>query len=364
MNILYISKLSGNLWAGPNNSVPCQIKAQSNFDNCFWYNLNEVCIKEWVDLGLKCFTLKDYPSGRLKKLPKPFDNPDLAIVEELYCFPFEPIIKDLINYNIPYIIVPRSTLTLEAQNHKKLKKKLGNFIWFNKMINGASAIQYLTVKEQTDSSCYGDLRSFVVPNGINIPETHIDGIPLDSIRATYIGRVDIYQKGFDLLLDALFQCKDQLVKAKFKLNVFGPFTEKDHKTLLDLVEKYGLSDLICFNDPVFGNDKKNVLLNTNVFIMASRFEGLPMSLIEALSYGIPCLVTKGTNMAAEIDRYNAGWTSDNDVRAFKDALLQMICSFDDYSNYSKNALILANTFSWESIAAKTHNYYKEILDEK
>ena len=32
MNILYISKLSGNMWAGPNNSVPAQIMAQTKFD--------------------------------------------------------------------------------------------------------------------------------------------------------------------------------------------------------------------------------------------------------------------------------------------------------------------------------------------
>ena len=40
MNILFISKLSGNLWAGPNNSIPAQVKAQSRIDNVFWYNLN------------------------------------------------------------------------------------------------------------------------------------------------------------------------------------------------------------------------------------------------------------------------------------------------------------------------------------
>ena len=40
MNVLYISKLTGNLFAGPNNSVPAQIKAQSKIDNVFWYNLN------------------------------------------------------------------------------------------------------------------------------------------------------------------------------------------------------------------------------------------------------------------------------------------------------------------------------------
>ncbi len=42
MNVLYISNLTGNLFAGPNNSVPAQIKAQSKRDNVFWYNINDI----------------------------------------------------------------------------------------------------------------------------------------------------------------------------------------------------------------------------------------------------------------------------------------------------------------------------------
>lgn len=42
MNILYLSNLTGNLFAGPNNSVPAQIRAQSKIDNVFWYNINKM----------------------------------------------------------------------------------------------------------------------------------------------------------------------------------------------------------------------------------------------------------------------------------------------------------------------------------
>ena len=70
MNVLYISNLTGNLFAGPNNSVPAQIKAQSKRDNVFWYNINDIKREEWKEIN--CYNLKDYPSGRLKDLPKPF----------------------------------------------------------------------------------------------------------------------------------------------------------------------------------------------------------------------------------------------------------------------------------------------------
>ena len=123
MNVLYISNLTGNLFAGPNNSVPAQIKAQSQIDNVFWYNINEVKREEWERND--CYNLNDYPKKRLKDLPYPFNKPDIAIIEEFYCFPFCKMIADLKKSKIPYIIIPRSELTKKAQQRKKIKKIIG-----------------------------------------------------------------------------------------------------------------------------------------------------------------------------------------------------------------------------------------------
>ena len=116
MNILIISKLSGNLFAGPNNSVPAQVTALSCLDNVFWYNINNVKRKAWSEIG--CFNLEDYSPASLESLPTPFNKPDVAIVEELYCYPFSRIIKELQNESIPYVIIPRSELTKQAQSKK------------------------------------------------------------------------------------------------------------------------------------------------------------------------------------------------------------------------------------------------------
>ena len=361
MNILFISKLSGNLWAGPNNSVPAQIKAQSQLDNCFWYNLNSVKREEWQLDGLNCKNLTDHPSGRLADLPVPFNAPDVAIVEEVYCYPFEKIISDLIKKKIPYVIVPRSTLTIQAQKNKRIKKILGNIVWFNRMIKCASAIQYLTIAEQSESVGQWNVKSCVIPNGIYLSAERNTIRTGECVRALYIGRIDIYQKGFDILLEALNKTQDSLRKIGFHLKAFGPNREDALSSIIRLIESYGIGDLISFHDAVFKEEKQKQLRQSDLFVMASRFEGLPMGLIEAISYGIPCVVTVGTNLADKVKEYDAGWIAENNSESLSSALLQMATERELFESKGERAFRLSKEYSWQVIAENTHKWLTTLV---
>ena len=69
----------------------------------------------------------------------------------------------------------------------------------------------------------------------------------------------------------------------------------------------GIETVATIVDEIAGKAKEELLLNTDLFIMTSRLEGHPMGLIEALAYGVPCLVSRGTNMYDEVLSSNAGW---------------------------------------------------------
>ena len=362
MNILYISNLSGNLWAGPNNSVPAQIRAQSKIDNVFWFNYNHTKRVEWTRNGLDCKNLDDFPKGRLNDLPVPFNHPDIVVVEEFYCFPFCKIISDIQKQKIPYIIIPRSEMTGMAQENKKWKKKLGNLLYFNRFAKKAIGIQFLTENEKNDSGKKWNKKFFVIPNGIDLPEKKKEDFSFDCIKASYIGRIEIYQKGLDLLIDAIAELKDDLTNNNFQLTIYGPNRDEALTDLMCKVKMNYLENIVSFHEAVFNTRKAEVLLNTDVFIMTSRFEGHPMGLIEALSYGIPCVATRGTNMADEICDYDAGWTAENDKETIKQALRQMIFS-RNCSQKGKNAHALAMNYSWETIAKKSHAEYKQLLSD-
>lgn len=362
MNLLYISKLSGELWTGPNICVPEKIRAQSHIDNVLWYNLNHIKRPEWTINGLDCKNLSDYPTMRLRDIPKPFSNPDLVLIEEFYCYPFCILIKDIQNAKIPYIITPHSTMTRLAQKHKQIKKKLGNLLFFTKMAKKAAAIQFLTEEEKRESQVQWKTFGFVIPNGIILPEIKAFSKDHPNIVTSYIGRIELFQKGLDLLVKAVESNQLGLRNSSFSLNIYGPDRENGVHQLRKQIHMAQIEDLVSIHGPVIGVEKDFILRNTDVFILTSRFEGHPIGLLEALSYGVPCFVTEGTNMAKFIQEYDAGWCAENSSESITKGLVRMINEKQFFQTKGKNALRLSANYSWDEIAKCAHQKYEEILD--
>ncbi len=364
MNILFLSNLSGNLWTGPNNSVPAQIAAQKEQDNIFWFNLRCKVPATWTERKLPFLTSKEISSARLANLPAPFNHPDIVVVEEVYPHRFSRIIADVQKAHIPYIIIPRSQLTRQGQQRKLLKKWLGNLIYHKQLVRRAAAVQYLTKQEQVDSGAKWNKNSFVLPNGINLPDLPAKNFSSDKIQAVYIGRLEKYQKGLDILLEACRQIQGKLRAAHFTLTLYGPNHSNSMASLLPLIKQYQLEDILFFKPSVFGKEKEAVLRKADVFVMTSRFEGHPMGLIEALAYGLPCVATAGTNMREEIEKYDAGWTADTTAESIAAALEKMLAQRAQFAEKSANARRLAEQYDWTEIAKQSHQIYEEIIKGK
>lgn len=365
MNILYISHLDGRPWAGPTYSVPNQIKAQTKYDNVFWFNFYtrnhpEWTSSSWKELPYYC-DLIDYPSGNIHDLPSPFNKPDLIILEQFYCFAKTSVPRQLMRRSIPYVIVPRGELTEAAQKRKFLKKRLFNALYYNQFARKASAIQFLTDQEKTDSTEKWNDESLIVPNGVTLPQKIKTSFSKDSINAVVIGRIEPYQKGLDLLIEACKGCKEIILNAGLQINIYGPDRVGRLGEIQALTRESGLENVISFYDGIYGDEKERVLLGSDVFIIPSRFEGHPTALIEALSYGIPALVTTGANMRKEIENFDAGWGADVTSDSIKNTIINMINERGLFKEKGEHARLLANSYAWDSLAKDSHEKYLKLL---
>ncbi len=362
MRILYISRLAGYDWQGPSHSVPMQIGHQSKTDEVLWLNLGRSAKEEWKSLPYYLESDKKLKTV-LQDVPAPFENPDLVVFEGVYEYPFAKIVFDIWRRNIPYVLVPRSALTEKAQKKRAWKKVLGNLAFFNAFVKKAAAIHYLTDAEQKDS-CKWKKDSFVVPNGMLAQEKRkASFFEKGKTVITYVGRMEKYQKGLDILVSACGEIAAELRQAQAEIHLYGPDREGSVSEIAAEIEKHGLDDLLFLHDGVFGEEKERVLLESDAFLMTSRFEGLPMGLIEALAYGLPAMVTEGTNMTNVVEDFGAGWTADNSVEGVVSLLRRAIAERGKYQEKSANAHALSKQYNWESIAEKTHAEYEKLTEK-
>ena len=366
MNLLFISNLDGRPWAGPTYSVPRQIAAQTAYDNVFWYNIRNderegSDAEGWKRLPYY-HNLDEFPAMKISKLPEPFNRPDCVIVEEFYDYAKTPLLFELLFGSIPYIIIPRGELTSTAQIKKKVKKKMANAIIFKIYAQKAKAIYYLTEQEALESGSTWNKKWMVIPNGTEKKRAHKQNFSAKRIRCVSIGRIDPFQKGIDLLIDACFQIKEILRENNCVIDIYGPDRVNKVNELVNVIREKGMDDIICFHEAVYHQEKEDVLLNSDVFLMPSRFEGHPTALIDALSYGIPCLVTEGSNMKNEIVSAKAGWGADTTVDAIQTALCSMIRDRSKFLEMSNHALILSQEYDWEALALKAHNQFLSVLN--
>lgn len=362
MNVLYISALEGGEYSGPIHSVPERINGQRKYDNVFWINLTSIDNINVLNNDLYHYiSTKNF---RFSKLPQPFDVPDLIVFEEFFKLKLCYIARKAENSNIPYIIVPRCQMTQNYIKNKYLKKILASFLLFNHFAQNALAVQFLTEQEKRDSEFFFHGKSFILPNGIIKQKENalIKGTP---IIGTFIGRYSIWQKGLDLLLTSIEKEKAYLKKHNIIFNLYGPNDRTGSiEKIKNIVDEKNLNDLVYVNGPVYNIDKKKILLESSFFIHTSRFEGMPMAVLEALSYGLPCFVTQGSNMREEIQNYNAGWDAENTVESIKENLVELCNSTNSLTEKGRNAKNLANKYSWDSISKTCHEIYSILILNK
>jgi glycosyltransferase involved in cell wall biosynthesis len=315
-------------------------------------NWGSAKLTHWIETGVfhKSSMIE---KKSLKCFPPPFNKPDFVVFEGFYSVDSARFAKELRSNRIPYIITPRGSLTKQARhNGSEWKKRVAHWLFFDSFVKNATSIQFLT-KQENDDSISQCPNSFILPNGYLLPEKYKSDFSSNGIKVVFIGRIDIYHKGLDLLIDASVQIIDDLRKANVKFDIYGPYNEDASKLEKIIVEKK-LKDLFVLKGEVTGEKKENVLLDADVFILTSRFEGHPMGLMEALAYGLPVLVTEGANMKEEIQKADAGWGCNTSRESIKECLLKMISDQRRFSEKSKNARDLSKQYDWHLLAERFH----------
>ncbi len=239
--------------------------------------------------------------------------------------------------NKPYIISPRGSLIPELISKKSslLKKSYIKCIE-GKNLSGASAIHFTTKYEE---DMYKELglplkKSIIIPNGIdaniNLSQNSQDdinfkqkfGIPENAKILLSLGRLN-WKKGFDTLIPAFAEVVKEISSAVLVV-VGSDSDELGYKNKIEkLVDKYHLAKNIIFTGDLRDNDKAIAYKLSDVFVAPSYSENFGISLVEAMSYGKPVVVTDAVGIASDIREAGAGIVIKKNINELKKGILEL-----------------------------------------
>lgn len=210
-------------------------------------------------------------------------NPDIVVLTTYDFDKFGSILT------LPYRFVIESHICIsdvrqEFRQHNVILKLFGKYldsIHF-KTMNKAYALVSLTSADKTNWEKHVNIPIFVIPNLVTVYPNDISCYSERSNRIICVGRLT-RQKGFDYLIKAW-----ALIANKYpgwKIDIFGSGDLEDF--LIQMIENYNLKESITINKPT-----SNIFEEydrSSIYVLSSRYEGFGLVLLEAMSFGIPCI---------------------------------------------------------------------------
>jgi glycosyltransferase involved in cell wall biosynthesis len=198
-----------------------------------------------------------------------------------------------------------------------------------------------------------------IPNGIRIQPLRIQNNFYTSKRIVFTGRL-CHQKGIDLLIVALHALK--IMGYRFKLDIFGDGPLK--KNLEKLINELSLGNQILLKGLVPAEELRNRLIQYDVFVLSSRYEGMSNSALEAMEAGIPVMVTRCGGIDEHIDA-TIGWVCEpEDLISMQNTLKAIMhTSSEELKLMGRRARkMVVEKFEIGLIARKNLALFKYVLD--
>lgn len=358
MKILHIASVKNNPFNGVCVAVPQHIRYQGEIAEVALLNICN-CLIDNID-NQHYYQSHNWETDLFPRAGKP----DIVVFHEVYHSEFIKIAKMLVDEGIPYVIVPHGCLVKEAQHKKRFKKLLANYLLFHKFIYGCSGLQCLSNNELNNTVF--SVKKFIGTNGVTIPEICKTTFNEDKLRIVYIGRLEIIPKGLDMLIQAIKRVKEdsECFRHIGSIDLFGPDYKGRFAAVQSLISQCGVGDIVTLHHELMGDEKIKCLMNADVFIQTSRHEGMPMGILEAMSYGIPCIITDGTSLGEITKSYDAGWVSECSVDSIEKTIRRAINEKHLLPQKSINGrTLVVNHFSWKTIAKSTVDKYASLINQ-
>ena len=263
---------------------------------------------------------------------------------------------------IPKLFGKRCIATIHGLDHKR--QKWGYFAKHYIMKGEVRAVELadeiIVLSESAQQyfkENYGR-DTVLIPNGVNRPVisqpeiiTEKYGIGKDDY-ILFLGRL-VPEKGLEYLIKAFRE-----LNTKKKLIIAGGSsdTQEFEEKIKDLAAS---DDRIIFTGFVQGRELSELLSNCYMYVLPSDLEGMPLTLLEAMSYGQCCLVSDIPECLDFIGDKAATFHK-GDVQDLKAKMHSLLANYDTVESYRREASdYVCDRYNWDDVVERTLELYQK-----
>lgn len=261
------------------------------------------------------------------------------------------------------IVLPKIKLVHTIHSSNAIKKiKVIDILVHNMFVDKSIAIS----EEIYQSSINKKMNSIKIYNGVEVGKYKIN--QNKNVNSYFniinVGRITHFVKGQDILINALKECKNKGIN--FVCNFVGGVYAYDNESfdyLKDLVNDLELSENINFLGN--RNDVPQLLTEADLFVLPSRYEGMPLSLLEAMASNLPVIASNisGSNDLISNGENGLLFESEN-VQDLADKIQYLYENENIREELAQNAYKFVQNFDISIMAANYYQVYSELINEK
>lgn len=277
-----------------------------------------------------------------------------AGVQTMYAAFQEKVNKRIYHVHTPFIFWQHSGT---KKYFALVANWIANFVAGNFFATDIIALTPYIKKVRSKYELISQSKIRVIPNAVKLnPE--ISNEYIESVKSEYqidkakivLGYVARFtkEKGHEILLEAFNSSKNLQEKCQLVLVGNGVLFD-------ELKTKYKSNQSIIFTNQVEDNKKSALFSIFDIFVFPTLAEGFGISLIEALSYGLPCLVSD-LPVLHDVGGDSAFYFKTGDIKDLQDKLSKIIADLSDIKLLADNRKQVAKLYSLENF----WNNYKEL----
>ena len=298
---------------------------------------------------------------------------DIVHIHSLYMFHVLCSAHYCNKFDVPYILRPHGSLDPYIYKRHRLRKRIVEILFQDKVTRGSSAIHYITEEEMSLAKQYAfNVLGFVVPIGLDIDEyTNWSSSGRLFARfpelvgkkiVLFLGRIN-FKKGLDILVRAF-----SLIAKKrddIHLLIAGPDNEGYGKQVASWLKNEGVFSKSTFAGMLQGEEKLEAFQRSSVFVLPSYSENFGISVLEAMACGLPVVVSDQVNLWPSVVEAKAGMVAPCDADVFSGKILEILDDEGLAKRMGANGVrLVREKYSWEESARRLIEEYSAILKSR